>query len=166
MAQITFPGLKAYGDALCQLELAFDYDALLMDAVWAGAQPVADEVRRQIEAIPTGDLVKTESGELYLSGPTQEAKEAMLEGLGIAPPRESAPGEVDTKVGFDGFFGVRTRRHPRGSPIKLEAYTWEHGTSISAKHPFIRPAVQKTRKAAVAEMDKVISAEIEKIFGK
>lgn len=164
MASITFPGLKAYGDALRQLEIALENEELLKDAVWAGAQPVADEVRRNIEMIRPGDLVKTSSGWLYRTGPTPEAKQAMLDGLGIAPPRVPNPGEADTKVGFDGFFGPRTARHTRGYSIKMEAYSWEHGTSYQAKIPFIRPAIKNTRKEAVAEMDKAIADGLKKIF--
>lgn len=164
MAQITFPGLKAYGDALKQLEIALQNDDLLKEAVWAGAQPVADEVRRNIEAIQPGDLVKTSTGWLYRTGPTQEAKQAMLDGLGIAPPRMPNPGEADTKVGFDGFFGPRTARYPRGYSVRREAYAWEHGSSMWAKHPFVRPAVKNTRKEAVREMDKSINDGLKKIF--
>lgn len=164
MAKISFPGLKKYGDALKQLEFATDNDDLIKDAVWAGAQPVADEVRKNIESIPVGDLEKSQSGFLYRSGPTEEAKEAMLDGLGIAPPRSAAPGEVDVKVGFSGFFGARTQRHPRGYSIKREAWAWEHGTSFTPKHPFVRPAIKDTRKKAVEEMDKTISDGLKKIF--
>lgn len=164
MAQINFPGLKKYGDALRQLEIAFEHDEILRDAVWAGAQPVADEVRRQIEAIPVGDWKYNGDGQLWITGPTEEARDAMLDGLGIAPPREAEPGSVDTKVGFDGLFGAKTKRHPRGYPVKLEAYRWEHGTSFNAKHPFVRPAVRVTRKQAIAEMEKSIEADLKKIF--
>ena len=166
MAKITFTGLKEYGDALRQLEIAFSDDNLLLDAVWAGAQPVADEVRRQLEMMPVGELKQSESGWSYHTGPSQEAKDAMLDEMGISPPRMLNPGEADTKVGFDGFFGPRTRRHPRGYPVKYEAFVWEHGNSFSQKHPFMRPAVKISRKNAVAEMDKFISAEIEKNFWK
>lgn len=166
MAKITFTGLKEYGDALRQLEIAFSDDDLLLDAVWAGAQPVADEVRRQLEMMPVGELKQSENGWSYHTGPSQEAKDAMLDEMGISPPRMLNPGEADAKVGFDGFFGPRTRRHPRGYPVKYEAFVWEHGSSFSQKHPFMRPAVKNSRKDAVAEMDKFISAEIEKNFGK
>lgn len=166
MAKLTFTGLKQYGDALHQLYVAISDDDMLLDAVWAGAQPVADAVRRQLEMMPVGELKQSESGWSYQTGPSQEAKDAMLDELGIAPPRMPNPGEADVKVGFDGFYGPRTRRHPRGYPVKYEAFVWEHGTSFSQKHPFVRPAVRLSRKEAIAEMDKYVSEALKKNFGK
>ena len=51
-------------------------------------------------------------------------------------------------------------------PNALLARAAESGSSVREKTPFVRPAVNATRKEAEAEMDRVVRQELEQIFEK
>lgn len=163
MAKISFPGLKKYGDALKQLEFAMDNDDLIKDAVWAGAQPVADEIRRRLRNLPEEKFQRLPKGKTATVVSAHQ-KEDLLDSLGVAPPKRNKAGSVDTKVGFDGYGSYPTKTYPRGVPNALIARSVESGSSVRRKTPFVGPAVKDTRKKAVEEMDKTINDGLKKIF--
>ncbi len=51
-----------------------------------------------------------------------------------------------------------------GQPNQLVARGVESGSSWKLKHPFIRPAVTRSRKKAEAKMAEILDQEIEKIM--
>jgi len=121
-------------------------------AVMAAAVPVANEVRKNLIANikdpgyvgkgdnPWGTKAITSTGDL-------------LESFGITPPDVDKNGYVNTKVGFAGY-------DRKGVPNALKARAMESGTSTLKKRPFMRPAINKTRKKALSEMGRVIDEEI------
>ena len=52
----------------------------------------------------------------------------------------------------------------RGNPTKLVARGVESGTSWKQKYPFVRPAVNKSRKATEKRMEEILDREIEKLM--
>ena len=81
----------------------------------------------------------------------------MLEGFGIARMQDEN-GYFNVKVGFDGYNANKTKKWPNGKPNSMIARSIEGGTSWKPKHPFVAPAVNKTK--ALAEM--AMAAEIDK----
>lgn len=140
MAKMTIRGLDEY--ALKLSKLGTDAPKIAKKVVMAGANPVADEIRRNLE--------KNLSGSKYSTGD-------LLDSFGIAPPGVDRQGNTNTKIGFEGY-------DRKGVPNALKARAMESGTSTQPKRPFVRPAVSKMKKKAIDEMGKTLDSEI-KIYG-
>ena len=166
MAKIIYRGYTDFGEALEKLEVTFaGNNAILEKTAQAGAAPVADEIRRRLRNLPEDEYRRLNPGEVFTGIPAGQ-KEDLLDSLGVTPPQRDRKGFVNVKVGFDGYGSFPTRAYPEGVPNALIARAVESGSSVRKKTPFVRPAVQATRKEAVDEMDKAIRQELEKIFGK
>lgn len=165
MARISFKGAADYAQALAQLEFTAEQGKLLEDAVKAGAKPVADEIRRRLESLPEDEhrRGKMPAGEVYHGIPPGE-KEDLLDSLGVTPVKRDRKGFVNAKVGFDGYGSFKSEAYPDGLPNQMVARAVESGSSVRQKTPFVRPAVNATRKEAVEEMDKSITDGLKKIF--
>lgn len=138
MAKITFPGLGDY--ELMISRLSKGADDIAGRAIYAGAEIVADAVKANIRALPSK---------------TGATRDGLLEGFGIAPLQDDN-GYYNVKLGFDGY-------NENGVPNVLMARVFESGTSKVPKHPFVRPAINASRKQAEAEMARVLDTEIQKI---
>lgn len=137
MATIKFNGIDEYMERL--QALGAQSQEILETAVYEGAAIVADEVRDRLHAVLSPDA----TGELESS-------------LGIAPMRNDR-GYVNTRIGFDGY-------DSKGVANQLKANVLESGSSKQPKRPFMRPAVNASRKPAEARMAQVVDQEIEKIM--
>jgi len=115
---------------------------LMKEVVWAGAQPVADEIRK--------GLKKNLQGSEYATGD-------LLSSLGIAPPDIDRNGNANTKIGFHGY-------DRKGVPNVIKARVMESGSSKQKKRPFVRPAVRRARKKSINEMQKKIDEITENIM--
>jgi len=151
-----FDGLELQLSKLADPELA-------KDVVMAGAQPVADEIRKSIEALPEDKFRRLKKGEVFIGVPRQQ-KQDLLDSLGIAPPDVDYDGNTNTKIGFDGYGKIPTKKYPKGVPNQLLARAVESGSSVRKKTPFIRKAVNKSKKLAEAEMQKKLDEKIEIIM--
>jgi HK97 gp10 family phage protein len=107
--------------------------------VIAGAQPVADEIRK--------GLKKNLKGSEYSKGD-------LFDSLGIAPPDIDKEGNTNTKVGFGGY-------DSKGVANAVKARAMESGTSKQQKKPFVRPAVNRSQEKAIEAMQKQFNKEIE-----
>lgn len=166
MAKITFPGLAKYGGMLRELEAQWaGNSAILERAVQAGADPVADEIRNRLAKLPEDEFrfLDLDAGEKFTGLPGGQ-KQDLLDSLGVTPPGRDKNGVVNVKVGFDGYGSYPTRAYPGGVPNALIARAAESGSSVRQKTPFVRPAVNATRKRAIEEMDKSIDGDLKKIF--
>lgn len=164
MAKILFRGLAQYGGALQQLELTYaGNNDVLKKAARAGADPVADEIRKRLRNLPEDEYRRLADGEIFTGLPPGQKKD-LGDSLGITPPDRDRNGFVHVKVGFDGYGSFPTNAYPDGVPNALLARSVESGSSVRAKTPFVRPAVTATRKKAVEEMGKVIDAGLKRIF--
>lgn len=159
MAKIEFKGLEEYRLKLQHLS-ALSEERVLGAAVYDGAAIVADAVKAEIQALPVDN---THSKEEKAIGPTQEVKDALLQGMGVAPLRNDN-GFVNVKVGFDGYDDRPTVKYPRGHPIPMLARAVQSGTSWMQGNPFVKTAIRKIRKRAEAAMARRAEEEIDKIM--
>lgn len=122
--------------------------------VRAGANPVADEIRKNlIENIRDPAYVGKGSGGLWGVKPNYgKSTGDLLKSLGISPAGVDKHGNVNVKVGFSGYDSKRV-------PNALKARAMESGTSMLQKRPFIRPAVKKTRPKVLDAMETKFNEE-------
>ncbi len=163
MARWTFEGLDEYIIELNKLES--NTDDIIGHAVYEGAGLVADAVRANIEALPTvPDGVGAHAYKAGTGVPlTVTTKQGLLDGFGISKIQRKN-GYHHVKLGFDGYNKLKTRKFPKGQPNVLIARSLEFGSSISRKHPFVKPAVAATKSACEQKMADVIDQEIEKLM--
>lgn len=137
---MSVSGLKEFNIKISKL--GSESDKIAKKVLIAGANPMADEIRKNLEE----NLKDSE----YSTGD-------LLDSFGIAPPDVGKDGKMNTHIGFEGY-------DHKGAPNALKARAMESGTSTQPKKPFVRPAVNKMRKKTVEEMGKALEKEI-KILG-
>lgn len=160
MAKITFKGLEEYELRLSRM--GKETTRIAGAAIYEGAAIVADEIKKGIRGLPVVTGYGTETNPLP-GGVTSAQKQGLLDGLGIAPMQDQN-GYLNVKIGFDGYNRTKTDQYPQGQPNQMVARGVESGTSWKQKRPFIRPAINATRKQAEAKMAEVIDNEIKKII--
>ena len=138
MAKFVAKAAEEYAIKLSQLASA-DQREIAGRAIHDAADIVADEVRGRLQSV--------------IKGPSTGALAASL---GIAKMQETADG-YNVKIGFSGY-------DSKGVPNLLKARVMESGSSKQKKRPFMRPAVNATKKAAVEKMGEVIDEEIARIM--
>ena len=137
IARMSF---KAGDDfALALSHLATDSEVIAKKAIYAGANVIADKIKSNLDGV----LSPEATGELVTS-------------FGVTPIEKDADGNWNAKIGFDGY-------DSKGVANQLKARVIESGTSKKQKHPFVRPAVNATKKQAVARMGEVIDEEIQRL---
>lgn len=137
MATIKFDGLKEYEAKLSMLSK--NLRPICGRVTYEGAKVVADEVRKEMEKLPEE---------------TGVTKRGLQKGFGISNIRDDN-GFYNVKLGFDGY-------NERGVANQLMARILESGTSKTKKHPFVRPAVNRSRQKCLQEMQETLDEEIEK----
>ena len=160
MARFEFSGIYNYISQLNKLQ-QFTKDGVVGKTVYAGAEVVADSVRRAIQALPVGDGRARDGG--LVDTVTLPQKAGLLDGFGISHMKDD-DGFVNVKLGFAGYNATRTKRYPRGQPNALIARSVNSGTTFRKKTKFVDKAVNSARKSAEAAMDAACSREIEKIM--
>lgn len=157
MAKMTIgKGMDEYLAKLGNLEFAAP--GLVGQAIYEGAKVVADQVRAEIEALPTAESKRV----AIPRDPTQVEKDGLLDGLGVAKKKNDS-GYINVKIGMDGYNTDKTKKYPQGKPNAMIARSIESGSTVMKRNAFISRAVNKTKKAAEAAMQKVIEEGIEKI---
>lgn len=163
MARIKFPGLLEYEKQISRLYAKTDH--IIKSAVYDGADIVADAVRESLQAIPsvpdTHSLAAYQKEEPSFLNHSQKA--GLLEGLGLSP-MQNDNGYINTKLGFDGYNKIKTKRWPNGQPNVMIARSLESGSSAMHKNPFVRPTVYRVKNAAEKKMANTLDAEIKKII--
>ena len=160
MAKITFPGLNDY--ELMISRLSKGVDDIAGKAIYAGAGIVADAIKENIKDLPIVRGYGTKENPLP-GGVTAPQKAGLIDGLGISPMQNDA-GFLNVKIGFDGYNATKTDKYPQGQPNQLVARGVESGTSWKEKKPFIRPAINASKKRAEDEMARILDQEIEKVM--
>lgn len=157
MAKMTIgKGMDEYLAKLGNLEFAAP--GLVGQAIFEGAKIVTDQVRAEIEALPTAESKRVATPR----DPTQVEKDGLLDGLGVAKKKNDS-GYINVKIGMDGYNTDKTKKYPRGKPNAMIARSIESGSTVMKRNAFISRAVNKTKKEAEAAMQKVIEEGIEKI---
>lgn len=158
MAKLEFTGIDEY---LKQLNTLSDTGVgLCKRAVYDGAAVVAQEVQAEVNSLPvmTHNPEKGES----LTVLSYE-RDGLLEGLGISKIKDDG-GYINTKVGFDGYNRLRSKKYPNGHPNQMIARSIESGTSFRRKNPFMTRAIRSAKAKAIAAMDARFSEDIDKIM--
>ena len=160
MAKWTMEGMSEY---IAYLQsIANVTDEAIGAGVYAMAEVVADKVRDNIQALPTvsneANIATYRQGYSRLSEPE---KKGLLDGFGVSPMQDDS-GYKNVKLGFDGYNSVKTKKYPNGQPNVLIARVTESGSSYRQKTPFVRPAVNASRKEALEKgreaVDRVLEA--------
>lgn len=133
------------------------------EVVKAGAQPVADQIRKNLQGLPEDKFRYLNKDEVFIGVPKQQKKD-LLDSMGITPPDINFDGNANIKVGFDGYGSMPTRKYPKGVPNQLLARAVESGSSVRKKTPFIRRGANKAKGLAESEMQKKLDEHIEVIM--
>lgn len=143
---IVGKGLDSYISYLQKIDAVTD--EAIGEATYEMAKVVADSVRSGIQALPTvsneANIATYKKGYSRLS---DEEKQGLLDGFGVSPMQDDG-GYINVKLGFDGYNSVKTKKYPQGQPNALIARVTESGSSYREKTPFIRPAVNASKKQA------------------
>lgn len=159
MANLKMKGLDEYEKQLTKLQ---DISRECVgQAIYQGAKEIADEVKRNIEAIPI-DQRKLKPGQV-LHGVTASQKQGLRDGFGIARTQNDN-GYVHVKLGFAGYNATITDKFPNGQPNSMIARSLQSGTSFRDRIPFVDNAVSAKKSACEQKMietfDKVLAKEM------
>lgn len=155
MARISFTGLDKYLEQLNKIGNAST--AICKMALYDGAAVVGNAIRAEVEALPTTDR----------NGDPQQIleyeKEGLLEGLGVAKMK-SKNGVIYTRIDFDGYNRMKSKKYPNGHPNSMIARAINSGTSKRKKNPFMSRAVKKARERANKAMSARMDSDINNIM--
>lgn len=130
-------------------------------AVYDGAKVMADEIRREIGALPVSEDKRLRSGEKYAVITARDKKDLAAH-LGITKITRTTLG-VRAVIGFAGYGSKPTRKYKKGLPMAMLARSLQKGTSVREKSPFIDRAVSKAGEKAQSAMIATASKVIAKI---
>ena len=135
MARITVKGLDEYREKLNQLGVRAE--GVCRYAIYPGAAIA-------IEAVKANTPVSyPDGGDLKNSTMLTEMK--------------NKNGFIYTKITWNGY-------DRNGTPNALKAHVLESGRSNMEKHQFVRPAIQKVRKAVEFAMEQALMQKIDEIM--
>ena len=157
MATIDFKGGKEYMAKISKLEAN-----VLGKAIYIGAGIVADEIRKNLEQVPTDERHGTEVNKAI--GPKKRQLKWLEHNFGIAPMLDDGTGYLHVKIGFKGYNDIRTKRWPNGQPNQMVARSVESGTTWMKKNPFVRKAMTASKQRSVAAMQDSVEKSIKEIM--
>lgn len=158
MAKMTVTGPESY---MAQLsKMGKNSIKICENAVRVGGGIVADEIRKELENLPEEKFRKLQNGD-HFSGVPKGTKKDLIDSFGISPLSTDRDGVINVKIGFDGYGSYPTNKYPKGVPNALVARAIESGSSVRMKTPFVRKAVNRSKKRAIEEMGKSIESDME-----
>lgn len=145
---------------LAELEALTDIEPIAQQALYKGADIMADEMHKQIANLKTTkDNYRPDRRYCY-----PKEKKLLLDEMGYTPV--SFWGEkYNVKIGFDGY-GYATPKYPGGIPTQLLANTINRGTSFMIPQPFITRTQGYARKKAIQAIIDYFEETIEKLSRK
>lgn len=163
MARFKFDGsgLEEYIKALDVI--SGKAQGMIKRAVYDGAKVVGEAFVAQIGALPENKFEGYIAGDYPIIGITHAQKVGLLEGFGFAK-MENNSGYINTKVGFEGYNSVVTKKYPNGQPNALIANAVNSGTSRRAKTNFVGKAIKQSNEAAKSAMAARFDADMEKLI--
>lgn len=159
------PSIKVDGldDVFAMLKsIGGDIENVQKQAVYAGMAVIRDEVVRQIEALPEqrGYLPKDKLPRDVI---TPREKEQLLKHIGIAQ-MDNKDGTVSTRISFDGYTNIVTKKYKNGLPAILVARSINSGSSVRTKHPFMRNARAASKAKALAAAEEAARNALAKLM--
>lgn len=157
MATFQFRGIDEY---IARLSKLIDEPRETIGrAIYAGADVVADAIRRELNSLPVGDRYAQEGEKINTVTAAQKA--GLSNGLGIAKMRQDGTAH-NVKVGFTGYNNQHTRSYPGGQPNSLIARSVCSGTSFRAKNDF----VGRGARSAKAHAEQAMKNELDNTYKK
>ena len=157
---------EGYLNKLSKLEE--EEEAVIKKAVYAGGGVMADAIKDALKTLPIQEgengLPEMGTSEHPLKGVSRKQKEDLIDSMGTSPIQEFKKGYISTKIGWDGYGSVKTKKYPKGVPNQMLMRSVESGTSFRKKNPVIRKAVTKNKKATEEKMKDVVIDEMKKIM--
>lgn len=159
------PSIKVDGldDVFAMLKsIGGDIESVQKQAVYAGMAVIRDEVVRQIEALPEqrGYLPKDKLPRDVI---TPREKEQLLKHIGISQ-MDNKDGTVSTRISFDGYTNIVTKKYKKGLPAILVARSINSGSSVRSKHPFMRNARAASKAKALAAAEEAARNALAKLM--
>ncbi|NDL68848.1 HK97-gp10 family putative phage morphogenesis protein [Anaerotalea alkaliphila] len=130
-----------------------DAPEIAKKVVRAGANPVADEIRKNLVANLNDPAYAGKGDGGLFGGKRNRPTGELLDSFGVTRPMVDKNGNTNVKIGFGGY-------DSKGVPQALKARAMESGTSTLKKRPFVRPAVKKTKGIAVDAMGKELDEQL------
>lgn len=131
---------------------------IIKSSVYDGAGVVADAYRESIRSIPIDNRYWVKDGDRK-TGLQISQVNGLLEGMGIARFEEKS-GEIQTRVGVDGYNSNVTNRWPQGQPNAMIARSLVSGTSFLRAYDFVGRARRNARTKAENTMKRKLEEEI------
>lgn len=141
-------------------ELSNKSEDMCKRAIYRGGGVVGDEMKKQIQGIPV--VPDHDHGEGVITGGTRAQIEGLIESMGLAPIQHYGRG-LNTKVGFDGYNKVITKKYPKGQPNMMIARSINAGTSFRNKYPFVERSARMSKDEAEAIMAASLQKSIDDI---
>lgn len=141
MATISFPGMEAYLKSFDKI--ASEVPRIENQALFDGAGLLADAVAQEIDGL-------TELNQIQRRG--------LRKGMGIAG-FWTEQGSTVTKIGFEGYNSIKTRRWPNGQPNAMIARSLIRGTSWMRANRFTARAAKKARERCIQAMQERVDRE-------
>lgn len=141
MATISFPGMEAYLRSFDKI--ASEVPRIESQALFDGAGLLADAVGQEIDGL-------TELNQIQ--------RRDLRKGMGIAG-FWSENGATVTKIGFEGYNSIKTRRWPNGQPNAMIARSLIRGTSWMRANRFTARAAKKARETCIKAMQERVDRE-------
>lgn len=164
MPNAKLTGFDDYLAAISKLDANTEEIAKM--ALYDGARMMADATRNSISALPTVDdkynIIAYHTGKKSKLSHAQ--KKGLEDSLGITKFSEDANGTIETKIGFDGYNDVKTKKYPKGQPNQLIARVVESGSSYMDKTPFLRKTVNQNKKRVEETMKESAEKRIQEII--
>lgn len=165
MAKIELDGFETYISQLTALKA--DSLKTCKAIVYPGAAILADAMRSEVAGLAT--ITDTKAKNNYQHNNVNahlsvSQKAGLVESLGITPIGRDRKGMIQCSVGFSGYNGVRTQKHPEGQPNAEVARSLEKGTSYLKRDAFATRAVKAARSAAEAAMQSEADTQIQRIM--
>lgn len=129
--------------------------------VYDGAAVLVKAMAAAVDALPVDNRKGSESQKL--NGLASKQKAGLKEGLGIAKIK-SEGGVVNTRVGFDGYNSLHTKKYPNGQPNPLIARAVESGTSFRKATHFASKAIKAATAECQTAMQKTVENQIQKMM--
>lgn len=160
MAKMQVRGLDEYTAKI--RKLSRNSNIIIERGVYVGAGVVADAVKSGLQSLPVQNGFGTPENKL--TGISRRQKSDLIKSMGLAPIKHEANGYINTKLGWDGYGSIPTKKYPKGVPNQLLMRSVESGTSFRKKTPVIRKSVNRVKEAAVREMAVKVDNELRKEF--
>lgn len=133
------------------------------NAVYKGAKIVADAIKENINALPV-EKAQRWTADNMATGVTAVQKQGLIDGFGISK-MQNDNGFYNVKAGFHGYNKQYQHEYGGYQANVLIARSVESGTYFRKKHPFVKPAIFKSRKKAEEAMKEHIEKKLIERYG-